>query len=220
MRQPTGDHCIGKTLSRGNPDTLLIEERAFAALGNEHLLVRRVVDQPCHHRGFALERNRDGELGNTVEKIRGAIERIDDPVMRLVGAFALAAFLTEKAVTGPRLHQFRVQCFLGAAVGGRHEIAGTLQRNLQFLQLAKVAFKRARGLARGGDHDVKQSGGLHDACGLPVMARVVKGGRVPRSTAISWRPCRRRRARPAFACRRKRRDRGRSRRRPSQSYAI
>src|SRR5262249_20775239 len=63
MWQPTGDDGIGKAFSRGNPDALVIEERALAALGNEHLVRRGVVDQPRHHRGFALERNRDSELG-------------------------------------------------------------------------------------------------------------------------------------------------------------
>jgi hypothetical protein len=91
-----------------------------------------------------------------VEKIRGAIERIDDPGVRLVSAFTVTTFLTEESVTGPRLHQLRVQRFLGAAVRGRNEIARALQRDLQLLKLAKVAFERARGFARGGHHDVEQ----------------------------------------------------------------
>ena len=82
---------------------------------------------------FALEANRDGELGNSVEKIRGAIERIDDPVVRLVSAFTLTTFLTEESRNRAAPSSTPRACFLGAAVRGRNEIAGALQRNLQLL---------------------------------------------------------------------------------------
>ena len=199
---------------RGDPDALVVEECAFALLGNEHFLVRRIVDQAGHHCAFALERDRDGELRNAVQEVGGAVERIDDPGVGLVGALAAAAFLAEKAVARPCLHQFGVERLFGAAIGGGDEIGRALERDLQFFQFAEVALERARGLARGGDHDVEQSGMVHGACGLPVKAGAVKGGQPPRSTTISWRPCRRRRAPPASAWQRKHRAPDRWRRRP------
>ena len=211
---------LSKPLSRGNANALIVEERAFALLGNEHLLVRRIVDQAGDHGAFALERNRDGEVRDAVQEIGGAIERIDDPRMRLVGAFAAAAFLTEKAVARPCLHQLCVEGFFGATVGGRHEIGRALQRDLQFFQFAEVAFDRARGLARGGDHDIEQGGMLHGACGLPVKAGVVKAAARPQSTAISWLPGPPRRARPGSVLTRKHRDQDRCRRRPWRRCAI
>ena len=109
-----------------------------------------------------------------MQEIGGAVERIDDPAVRLVGALAHAAFLAEKAVAGPRLAQFGEQRLLGAAVGGGDEIGRALERDLQLLQFAEIALERARGLARGGDHDVEQSGVVHGAWGLPARGRAVK----------------------------------------------
>jgi hypothetical protein len=41
-------------------------------------------------------------LRDAVQEVGGAVERIDDPGVGLVGAGALPAFLAEKSVTGPR----------------------------------------------------------------------------------------------------------------------
>ena len=131
MRQPAGDDRVGEPLAGGDPDPLFVEEGALAALGDEHLVVDRIVDEPGDHRALALERDRDGELRDAVQEIGGAVERIDDPAMGLVGALAHAAFLAEEAVAGPRLGQFGIQRLLGAAVGGGDEIGRALQRDLQ-----------------------------------------------------------------------------------------
>ena len=74
----------------------------FAALGGEQLLVGRVVDQAGDDGALALERDRDGEMRNAVQEIGGAVERIDDPAVGLVGAFMRAAFLAEKAIARTR----------------------------------------------------------------------------------------------------------------------
>ena len=58
----------------------------------------RIVDQAGDDRALALEPDRDGELRDAVQEIGGAVERIDDPAVGLVGAVARAAFLAEKAV--------------------------------------------------------------------------------------------------------------------------
>ncbi len=126
VRQPARDDRVGKTLSAGDPDALLVKERTFAPFGNEHFLVRRIVDQTRYHGFFALECDRNGELWNAMQKIGGAIERIDDPGVGFVGALAMAAFFAEKAVARPCLHQFGVERLLGAAIGGRHEIGRPL----------------------------------------------------------------------------------------------
>ena len=127
VRQPARDDRVGKPLSAGDADALLVEERALAPLGNEHFLVRGIVDQAGDHGAFALERDRNGELRDAVQEIGGAVERIDDPGVGLVGALAPAAFFAEKAVARPRLHQFGVERFFGAAVGGGYEIGRALQ---------------------------------------------------------------------------------------------
>ena len=104
-------------------------------------------------------------MRNAVQEIGGAIERIDDPPMILVGAGARAAFFAEKAVVRPRLGEFLIDDFLGPPVGGGDEIARALERDLQMLDLAEIALEAAAGPIGGLDHDVKDGGMLHGACG-------------------------------------------------------
>src|ERR1022692_100480 len=181
MRQSAGDHGVGEALAAGDADALLIHERTLALLGDEHLVVRRIVDQAGNNRVLALERDRDRELRNAVQKIGGAVERVDDPAVRLVGALARTSFLAEKAVTGPRLGELLVQRLLGAAIGGRDEIRRALERDLQLLQFAEIALERARGLARGGDHHVEQGGVVH---GYPYPSPA--GGGWPSVSEAGW----------------------------------
>ena len=98
MRQAAGDQRLAEIAPRGDADARVVEERAFALLGDEHLFGDRIVDEAGDDDAVALERDRDGEMRNAVQEVGGAVERIDDPGMGLVGAFALAAFLAEEAV--------------------------------------------------------------------------------------------------------------------------
>ena len=136
VREPASNDCIGKTLSGTNPDTLLVKECTFAPLGNEHFFVRRIVDQTRHHGCFTLKRDGDCELWNAMQKVGGAIERIDDPCMGFVSALAVATFFTEKAITRPCLHQLGMERLFGTAIRGGHEIGRAFQRDLQFFKLA------------------------------------------------------------------------------------
>ena len=171
MRQPAGDDGIGEPPAGGGADALLVEEGALAALGGEHLVVRRIVDQTGDYDALTLQRDGNRELRNAVQKIGGAVERIDDPAMALVGALALPAFFAEKAIARARLGELLIERFLGAAVGGADEIGRTFERDLQLLKLAEVALERTRGLARGGDHHVEQSGVKHGAVYSAVTVR-------------------------------------------------
>ena len=62
-------------------------------------------------RALALQADRDRELRNAVQEVGGAVERIDDPGVGLVGALAIAAFLADEAVTRPRLGEICVAAF-------------------------------------------------------------------------------------------------------------
>ena len=169
MRQAAGDHRVGQPLAHRDPDALVVEIRALAALGDEQLLVGRIVGQAGDDGAVALERDRHREMRDAVQEIGGAVERIDDPAMALVGAGAGAAFLAEKAVGRPRLGQFLVDDLLGAAVGGGDEIARPLERHLQMLDLAEIALEAAPGTARGLDHDIEH-GGMQHGGPVPVAA--------------------------------------------------
>src|SRR5262249_2106374 len=118
----------------------------------------------------------DGELRDAVQEVRGAVERIDDPGMRLVRTLGAAAFLAEETVAGPRFRELGAQDLLGAMVGGADEIARSLDRDLEMLDLAEVALEAARGLAGGGDHHIEECGAKHRVI-CPGGACCVKGGR-------------------------------------------
>ncbi len=96
--------------------------------------------------------------------------------MRLVTAFACAAFLAQKAVTRPRMLELLAQNFFGALIRGGYEISRPLQRGLQVLDLAEIALERAARLARGLDHHVEKGGAEHGGCGLPADRLRVKSG--------------------------------------------
>ena len=147
MRQRAAHDRVGEPLARRDADAAVVEERALAALGGEELVIGRIVDQPRDDLAVALERDRDREMRDAVQEVGGAVERIDDPGVGLVGALVRAAFLAEEAVARPRLEQLGAQDLLGAMIGGGDEVRRTFQRDLQVRDLAEVALEAARGLA-------------------------------------------------------------------------
>ena len=150
------DDAIGELGSRRDPDAAVVEKGALAALRGEQLVAGGVVDQAGDELAVALERDGDREQRDAVEKIGGAVERIDDEAMGAVGAFDLAALLHEEAVAGPRMGELLMQDLLGAGVGGADEIGRTLERDLELLDLAEIAREAPSGFAGGADHDVHQ----------------------------------------------------------------
>ena len=161
MRQAAGHHRVGEPRPRRDANPPVVEEGALAALGDEQIVVGRIVDEAGDDGAVALERDRHGEMRNAVQEIGGAVERIDDPAVRVVGAGMRAAFLAEKAVIRPRLGELGAQNLLGLAVGGGDEIARAFERHLQMLDLAEIALEVAAGALRGLDHDVEKGGMLH-----------------------------------------------------------
>src|SRR3974390_1203184 len=103
MRQTAGEHGVGEPPAVGYADAVLVHESTLAAFSDKHLFDCWIVDQAGNHRTLALERNRDGELRNSVQEIGRSIEWVDDPAVRLVGALAAPAFFAEEAVARSRL---------------------------------------------------------------------------------------------------------------------
>src|SRR5262244_1411443 len=161
MRESAGDDRVGEPLARRHPQPLIVEEGALAALGRKQLVIDGIVDDAGDDGAFALEPDRDRKVGNSVQKIQRAVERIDDPAVSLVAAFARAAFLAQKTVAGTRMLELVAQDFLGAPVGSGDEIGWPLERSLQMLDLAEIALERAARLARGLDHHVEEGGAEH-----------------------------------------------------------
>ena len=100
-------------------------------------------------------------MGNAVQEIGGAVERIDDPTMGAVGAFDHAALLHEETVAGPGPGQLGIEDLLGAGIGGADEIGRPFERNLELLDLAEIARQAAARFAGSGEHDGHQGGCGH-----------------------------------------------------------
>ena len=123
---PGDDHAVGELGPCRDPEAPVVEEGALAALGGEHLVAGRIVDEAGDQLAVAFERDRDGEERDAVQEVGGAVERIDDEAMGAVGALHLAVLLEQEAVARPRARQLLVQDLLGAGVGGGDEIGADL----------------------------------------------------------------------------------------------
>src|SRR4051794_4947461 len=117
MRQAAGDHAFAEPPAPGDAQPLVVEEGALAALGDVELVIGGIVDQPGDDGALALQPDRNRKLRYAVQKIGGAVERIDNPGVALVGALAGTAFLADKAIARPRLGKVAVEHLLGALVG-------------------------------------------------------------------------------------------------------
>ena len=85
-------------------------------------------------------------MRDAVQKVAGAVERIDHPA-RLVGiAENLAALFEQEAPVRPRLDEFPHQRFLSLLVGHGHEIGGTFAADLKMRHFAEIAAKLRRDL--------------------------------------------------------------------------
>ena len=96
MRDAGDDHAVGELGPCRDPEAPIVEEGALAALGGEHFVACRIVDEPGDQFAVAFERDRDGEVRNAVQEVGGAVERIDDETMGAVGAFDLAALFKRR----------------------------------------------------------------------------------------------------------------------------
>ena len=86
MRDAGGDHRRRELGPGRDPQAAaVVEIGALAPLGGEGLLIGGIVDQARDQLALALERDGDGEDRHAVQEVGGAVERIDDPAMRVVG---------------------------------------------------------------------------------------------------------------------------------------
>ena len=153
IRRTIGHEGVGHVRPAGDAQAAVVEIGALPAFGHEQLVLGRIVDDAGDDLALAFETHRDREMGDAVEEVGGAIERVDMPGVALVLPFDVSRFLENQAIAGTRLHQGIAQHLFSLAVGGGDEVAGALARNLEVLDLAIVALEAAGGLADGVDHD-------------------------------------------------------------------
>ncbi len=120
-------------------------ESARSALGNVEVVEDRIVDDAGNKLAFALEGQGYGKQRDTVEKVRSAVERIDNPPIDGVAAGDRSALLGDKSVGGTCFAQFGDQGLVGPAVGCADEVTRPLERHLQILDFAEIARKTPAG---------------------------------------------------------------------------
>ena len=170
-----------------------VDEGAVALLGPEQLVRNRLVDDAGDDLALALQADRDGEVGHTVQKVCRAVERVDDPSVATV-ALGFAAFLAEETVLRPRAGQFGAQRALGLDVGMADEVAGALSETcncstspksrFRFLAAAKaariitvmVAKRTAKERRSGGPSARGPAPWVHVRRGLPGATRAMDWG--------------------------------------------
>ena len=113
-------------------------------------------------------------MRDAVEEVRGAVERIDDEARLARIALDHAAFFEQKAPAGTVAAQLVIQGAFGGLIGLRDEIGRSLLRDLQMLDLAKVAAQLGPRLARGAFHDGDDAGYGHFR--FPQRVAPAKGG--------------------------------------------
>src|SRR5688572_26706108 len=102
--------------------------------------------------------DRDRELRETVQEVRGAVERVDDP--GVVVARRRAALFREETVRRVGLAYRRDQDLLGGAIDLAHEVIAVLLADRERADAVEAARNDVAGAARGADRDVEQR--VHD----------------------------------------------------------
>ena len=130
-------------------------------------------------------------MRNAVEKVAGAVERIDDEA-RLVGlAGNLTPLFHQEAPPGASGAQFVPQRPLGGLVSLGDEVRRALAADLQMLDLAEIATQAPARLARSALHDSDEAG---DRCHYLAIRMLSGPSAHRRAAASSPRP------RPRKAC--------------------
>ena len=130
-----------KFAPRRDTQAPVVVERTLAFFGDKHIAGGGIKDDPGDDLTFAGKPNRDRENRQTVKKIGGPVERIDEPGVAFVGAFDTAAFLHHKTIARTRPRQFLVKDFFGLAVGGGDKISGPLTETCRFSTSPKSRVK-------------------------------------------------------------------------------
>src|SRR5258706_2395156 len=99
------DHSIREGLAGRDAQAPAVDEGAVAILGRVELVENGIVDDAADHLPLPLQPYGDAEERDAVQEVGGAVERIDDPAMRLVRTRNEAPLLHQEAVARPGSRQ-------------------------------------------------------------------------------------------------------------------
>ena len=146
-REAGTDERLGQLVAAADAYAPAVELCAVAARCGEEFLAHRVVDDAVFHAAFDLYADRDGEYRETVQEIRRAVERVDDPDgLR----FPLhTAFLCEDGVVGIVLVDDLDHGAFRGAIGVADVIVVAFLLDLQLVEVGQVAHQRTARAPRG-----------------------------------------------------------------------
>ena len=153
-RKPGADQRALQGALGADADLLALELRAVAARGGEELLAHGIVDHRVLQPTLVLERDRHRKSWETMQEIRRAIERVDDPDEFTVAV--AAAFLGQEGMLRVAAADGRDDVGLGLAVDVGDEIVASLAVDFQRIETRQAADDQITG-APGGTHaDIEQ----------------------------------------------------------------
>src|SRR4051794_11585444 len=102
MRDSGTDQALAEVAASRNPKAGVLEPRAPALFSPIAVVGQRLVDEALGDLGAAaglllLDRDRDREVRDAVEEVRGAVQGIDDPARLVRVALDRAALLEQHA---------------------------------------------------------------------------------------------------------------------------
>ena len=142
----------------GHAQAPAVEQGADSSLGGEQLAAQRVEHDADFRAAAVAAGDRDRELRETVQEIRGAVERVDDP--GVVVTRRRAALFGEEAVARVGLADRGDHDLLRGAIDLAHEVVAVLLADRERADAVEAAHDDVAGAARGADRDVEQR--VHD----------------------------------------------------------
>ena len=134
-----------------------VQGRAGAAPRGEQLVHHRIVDHADLDLAADDGGDRDAEVRRAAREIRGAVDRIDDPDRRALGAGASLALLADEPVLGEQPVQPRRDQPLDLAVDFGQVVLRPLEADREGVAVEKAALGDRARLARDGAGDEKAS---------------------------------------------------------------
>jgi hypothetical protein len=129
-----------------------IELRALAPARRKDLLPQRIVDDAVLELAFARDADRDRKLRKTVQVVRRAVERVDDPLIFVLARGA--ALLGEDCMIGVVVADDLDDRGLRHLVDLRDELVAALLDDLQRFELVHLANHDLAGAPRRTNCDV------------------------------------------------------------------
>src|SRR3546814_10237104 len=134
VRNARRDQAFVEVTARRDAKPAIVQPGTAAALGPIAFVGDGLIDERRRHLAPAaaglglLHRDRDREMRDRVEEVRGAVERVDDETRLARIALDLARLFHLEAPARARVGQLVIERALGRLVGLRHEIGRALLR--------------------------------------------------------------------------------------------